>query len=263
MSSARRFFTAGGPASSALAGLAIGAFAGTATAQTPVPVRVDESGGGSVVLRAEFRSAPNLAMWPSPSSLVPLYDAWEIGYASLRGEGTTRLPAGQSIDYREGALGGPATARSEASLSMLHVAKKWTGGLPNGDELEGFLGLGVSRMNLSVRAGGNLVEPTRNAPGLVLGFGYRSDLPGRMTLEARIALQSSNPLYWFGSHDYMSGLTTEAMTADIGIIWPRGGNVALHAGLAGVRFVPDREKNESLSELRLWGPFLGIQVALR
>jgi hypothetical protein len=245
-------------------GIAAGGAASIARAQTAEPVRVKDSGSGSAVLRAELRSAPDLAIWPSPSSLVPLYDAWELGYSSLRGTGTTRLAAGQTIAFDEGVLGGPATARSEATLTMVHFARKWTGGLPNGDELDGFLGLGVTRMKLLVNAGGSgFVEPSRNAPGLILGFGYRHDFTARLTLEARLGTYTGNPLYWFGSHDFMSGLTSEAVFVEAGFVWPRGATVALHAGMAGIRFVPDRESNESLAELRLWGPFLGIQAALR
>jgi hypothetical protein len=249
-------------------GLVLGAAAAgvaiPARAQTAEPVRVTESGGGSAVLRAELRSAPDLGIWPSPSSLVPLYDAWELGYANLRGEGTTRLAGGQAIAFDEGTVAGPGTARSEATLTMVHLARKWTGGLPNGDELDGFLGLAVTRMSLLVNAGGaNFVEPTRNAPGLVLGFGYRHDFTPRLTFEARLGTYTGNPLFWLGSHDYMSGLTSEAVFGEVGFVWPRGGSVALHAGMAGIRFVPDREDKESLVELRLWGPFLGIQAALR
>jgi len=247
-----------------LLGVSAGGASMPARGQAAEPVRVKDSGGGSTVLRAEYRSAPDLSIWPSPSSLVPLYDAWELGYSNLRGEGTTRLAAGQSVAFSEGVVSGPATARSEATLTMIHLTRKWTGGLPNGDELDGFLGLAVTRMSLLVNAGGsNFVEPSRNAPGLILGFGYRHDFTARLTFEARLGTYTGNPLYWFGSHDFMSGLTSEAVFGEVGFVWPRDGTVALHAGMAGIRFVPDRESKESLAELRLWGPFLGIQAALR
>lgn len=257
-------YVAGRLALGILLGASAFAVSTSARAQSAEPVRIAESGRGSTVLRAELRSAPDLGIWPSPSSLVPLYDAWELGYSNLRGEGTKRLAGGETVAFDEGTVNGPATARSEATLTMLHFTRKWTGGLPNGDELDGFMGLAATRMSLLVNAGGsNFVEPSRNALGLILGFGYRHDFTARLTFEARFGTYTGNPLYWFGSHDFMSGLTSEAVFGEVGFVWPRGGTVALHAGMAGIRFVPDREDKESLVELRLWGPFLGIQAALR
>lgn len=242
----------------ALAGAAAG------SAQTTEPVRISDATGSSVALRAEFRSLPNQDLWPDSRTLVPLYDAWEIGVASLYGEVPLRLAAGQRFVYDEGQVSGPANVATESALSMVHAAKKWTGGLPNGDELDGFLGIGAVRLQLLADAGGaNFVEAERRAVGMVLGFGYRHDLPARTTLEARLGVFSGNPLYFFGRHDFASGLTSEAVFGELGFVWPRGQTVALHAGIQGIRYVPRRQAAESLTDLRLWGPFLGIQAALR
>lgn len=238
--------------------------AGAAAAQTTTPLRISDATGSSLALRAEFRSLPNDAVWQEPRSLVPLYDAWEIGVAGLYGRQTLPLAAGERFAYDEGQVSGPAEVRTEASLTSIHAARKWTGGLPNGDELDGFLGIGTIGLSLLANGGaGNRVDLDRRAVGLVLGLGYRHDLTARLTLEARLGTFSANPLYYFGNHDFMSGLTSEAVFGELGVIWPRGQTVALHVGIQGFRYAPRRSAQESLTEVRLWGPFLGIQAALK
>ena len=241
--------------------------ASCAWAQTTEPVRISDATGSSLAVRVEFVSSVNEANWPEPRSLTPLYESWEIGIASLYGESTRRLDAGKRYVYEEGSLGplsGPATVRSETALSLVTAAKKWTGMLPNGDELSGFVGVGAVRMELVLDAGGsNFIEPSRNAAGLVLGLGYRHDLTERSTLEARLGTFATNPLYYFGKHDFAAGLTNQAVFGELGVIWPRKSTVGLHVGIQGIRYVPRKEDAESVTDIRLWGPFLGIRAALK
>ena len=240
----------------------------SAWAQTTEPVRISDSTGSSLAVRVEFVSSVNEANWPEPRSLTPLYESWEIGIASLYGESSQRLDAGKRYVYDEGALTntstGPATVRSETALSLVTAAKKWTGMLPNGDELSGFLGVGAVRMELVLDAGGsNFIEPSRNAAGFVLGLGYRHDLTARSTLEARLGTFATNPLYFLGQHDFAAGLTNQAVFGELGVTWPRASTVALHLGIQGIRYVPQKEDTESVTDIRLWGPFLGIRAALK
>lgn len=233
-------------------------------AQTTEPVRISDSTGSSLAVRAEFVSSVNEDLWPEPRSLTPFYESWEIGIASLYGESTRRLESGQRYVFTERPLSGPAAVRAESALTMIHGAKKWTGLLPNGDELQGFLGVGTVRMELVLDAGGaNFVEPTRNAAGFVLGLGYRHDLTARSTLEARLGTFATNPLYYLGKHDFAAGLTNQAVFGELGVIWPRKSTVALHVGIQGIRYVPRKEDAESVTDIRLWGPFLGIRAALK
>lgn len=242
------------------------AFAGAsgALAQTTEPVRISDSTGSSLAVRAEFISAVNEAMWPEPRSLTPFYESWEIGIASLYGKTSRPLETGQRYVYEEGQLVGPKTVRAESALTLIHGAKKWTGLLPNGDELQGFLGVGTVRMELVLDAGGaNFVEPSRNAAGFVLGLGYRHDLTERSTLEARLGTFATNPLYYLGKHDFAAGLTNQAVFGELGLVWPRKSTVGLHVGVQGIRYVPRKEDAESVTDIRLWGPFLGIRAALK
>jgi hypothetical protein len=233
-------------------------------AQTTEPVRISDSTGSSLAVRAEFISSVNEALWPEPRSLTPFYESWEIGISSLYGKTSRQLETGRRYVYDEGQLTGPKAVRAESALTMIHGARKWTGLLPNGDELQGFLGIGTVRMELVLDAGGaDFLEPSRNAAGFVFGLGYRHDLTERSTLEARLGTFATNPLYFFGQHDFAAGLTNQAVFGELGVIWPRKSTVGLHVGIQGIRYVPRKEDAESVTDIRLWGPFLGIRAALK
>jgi hypothetical protein len=219
-------------------------------AQTTEPVRISDSTGSSLAVRAEFISSVNEALWPEPRSLTPFYESWEIGISSLYGKTSRQLETGRRYVYDEGQLTGPKAVRAESALTMIHGARKWTGLLPNGDELQGFLGIGTVRMELVLA-------------GFVFGLGYRHDLTERSTLEARLGTFATNPLYFFGQHDFAAGLTNQAVFGELGVIWPRKSTVGLHVGIQGIRYVPRKEDAESVTDIRLWGPFLGIRAALK
>lgn len=241
----------------------------SASAQTQ-PVRVADASGSSLAVRMEFQSAPNEDVWPgNPRSrnLLPLYDAWEIGVASLHGQSPQRLASGQKIAYPQGQISGPAAVDADAELTLVQAGRKWVGGFEGG-ELSSFLGIAAGRLSMQVDGGSaGRVEVARNAYGLALGLGFKQYWTASTTFEARLGLFSGNPFYLLGKHDFASGLTDEAVTGEIGVIWPRGQTVALRVGIQGIRFVPQRRSaavaDESLTEVRLWGPFLGIQAALR
>lgn len=235
------------------------------------PVRISDSAGSSLALRLELQSEPDDDVWPGgpgPRTLVPLYDAWEIGIASLQGESPLRLTTGQRIAYEEDPpINGPATATADSVLTLVHVAKKWAGGFEGG-EMSSFAGIGSARLAMLVDAGSaGHVDLARNALGVVFGLGLKQELTVRTMFEARAGFFSSHPFYLFGKHSFAGGQTNEAVFGEIGLIWPRGQTIALHVGIQGIRYVPKMESvagvNESLTEVRLWGPFIGIQAALR
>ena len=241
-----------------LACASIGAHAQTA-AKT---LNVDDSAGGSYVFRFVMQEPPNLNVWPESRSLVPLYDAWEFGSAGLYGSAQTQLQGGEQYKLPNGTLSGPATVNAEADLNLLYVAKKWVGGF-DGGELEGMLGLGMAQMRVGLTSGfvGRL-HHDNDAGGLIIGLGMRNFIGERVVLTTHFSVFSSNPIYLFGS-GFASGRSNEGSLGEIGVFWPKGGRLAVHGGMQAVRYVPKFEAGDSKTELRLWGPFLGLRATLR